>query len=87
MLTIQIKVHEPEPEQEFLMNTLSEQPTQDVAGLSSTAGAGLAAQDPGEPEDQGITAERPSQVATDDVSDGGPISEDAHAAVQSGGER
>ena len=87
MFTIQIKVHEPEPEQEVSVNAPSEQPTQDVADLSSAAGAGLAGQDSREPDDQGITADRSSQVAAEDVAEGSHISEDAHTAVQSEGER
>ena len=87
MLTIQIKVHEPEPEQEVSVNAPSEQPTQDVADLFSAAGAGPAGQDLRDPDDQGTTAERPSQVAADDVAEGSLISDDAHTAVQSEGER
>ena len=87
MLTIQVKVHEPEPEQEVSMNTPSEQPTQDVADLSSAAGAGPAGQDSREPDDQGTTAECSSQVAAEDVAGGSPVSEAAHTAVQSEGER
>ena len=69
------------------MNAPSEQPTQDVADLSSAAGAGLAGQDSREPDDQGTTAERLSQVAAEDVAEGSPVSEDARTAVQSEGER
>ena len=87
MLMIRVKVHEQEPEQEVSMDIPSEQPTQDVADLSSAAGAGLAGQDSREPDDQGTTPERPSQVAAEDVAEGSPVSEDARTAVQSEGER
>ena len=86
MLTMQIEVQEPEPEQGVSVDIPSEQPTQDVPDLSSAAGAELAVQDPSELEDQRTTTEDPPQAIADDVSEGSPTGEDAPTAVQSGGE-